>query len=563
MSLISGNVIFSGVSINLSQNPNAILGLSTFLNTSINSGIINSGCFLDNSINLGCVIHTVSFYGNSINSGVISGNAEFGDTAKNCGTVSGNAIFSGYSVNESLVHGTAQFDTNATNNGTVDNYVPPNHIYQHGSYWSDDATLINGSILYTGRYTNNLAANVSFSQDGNAITTNGSGVVTVSSSKSWSVSGDNNGGTLYTSNSVTDLDGATIYTNSALNNTYNSNMFTYNGAVYDTDISGIASVRTWKQWNIDNNGGYFYTSIETTDLNGATIYTNTALSTPNVGISFVISGVKYASNGSALVNSYKSWNVSYANYATLYTAVSVQSLDGASNVYSNALLTTSFTDDFTISGTSYTYSNGTYGAASYKIWAVSDDDNSGILYTSNSVTDINFNATVHRAKELNYPYSLNSFTYNGIIYDTTSQGLVSERAWKAWSVSNTNVSTLYTLKCVTDLQGACIYTDSGLGNGYIGGSFTYGTFEYDDSVNYGTCTFDMCAGTPCFRNWRDWSVIDCMSQSNTFYTCYNAFSLLAHQIYYTCQLDTTRNGETFTYCGTCYCTDSNGCVSYL
>ena len=491
MSLISGNVIFTGSSINLNQNPNTILGLPTFVGNSINSGVISSGCFLDNSINLGQVIYCANFYGSSINCGVISGNAQFGNTAQNCCMVSGNAIFTGSSINQATVHGTASFASGATNNGTVDNYTPPNHPYQHSSYWSDDSTLVDGSILYTGRYVNTLATNVSFSQDGNSITTNGSGVVTVSTSKSWSVS-SNSYNTLYTSNSVTDLNGATVYTDSELSNIYNG-LFTY-------------------------------------------------------------SSVKYASNGSGLANSYKEWDISYSSQSTIYTSVDVTDVTSASNAYSSPLLTNGFSDDFAVSGTSYTYSNGSYIPASYKIWGVTDDSNGGILYTSSITVDLN-GAYIYRNKQLNSAYSLSSFTYDGTIYDTNVSSGASERLWKSWSVSG-DVSTVYTTIATSDLDGATVYTDSALSSLVSGGSFSGGSFTYGGNI------YDVTSGTAHIRIWKLWSVTDDMND-NSLYTCYTVSSLPTNIVYTSCSLNTVYSCSCFNYCSTSYCTDEYGTVGYL
>ena len=62
----------------------------------------------------------------------------------------------------------------------------PRHPYAHGSYYSDDETLVDGvSLLYTGKYNNTLATNVSFTEGLYNVTTNGSGVVALVLSANW------------------------------------------------------------------------------------------------------------------------------------------------------------------------------------------------------------------------------------------------------------------------------------------------------------------------------------------------------------------------------------------
>jgi len=56
-----------------------------------------------------------------------------------------------------------------------------NHHYVHGSYYADVAVLVSGTtVLYTASDSNTVVANVTFNTTTNTITTNGSGVVTIS-----------------------------------------------------------------------------------------------------------------------------------------------------------------------------------------------------------------------------------------------------------------------------------------------------------------------------------------------------------------------------------------------
>lgn len=199
MSLISGNVTFYDNSINNSTDPTTIVGIPLFLDNSSNEGVIYSGTFSGNSINvgevqssatfvglavnsgavavatfsdsavnLGDITNSGTFYGTAVNSGivsiavftgnavnlgVISGSGLFYGTAINSGVVSGNAIFADTTINNGTVQGNANFATGAANQGgtvvgntgTYGDVAPKNGAYSDGYY-------INGSIDY---YYNN------------------------------------------------------------------------------------------------------------------------------------------------------------------------------------------------------------------------------------------------------------------------------------------------------------------------------------------------------------------------------------------------------------------------
>ena len=223
---------FSGSAVNVGVVTQAAVFSGSASNT---SNSVASATFSGSSSNTGEVA-TAVFTGNSTNTGVITGNAYFAGGAVNAGTVTGNAIFDDTSSNTGTVTGVASLAPTATNSGTVASsevyvkngyytsgyyeagtltapivglhlvvdksgfyyYFPSSgspveagaymmYSFNSGAYWSTSQSLANGVVLYT-TYTAtfaNIAANVSFADGNNTITTNANGVVTVVVVSNW------------------------------------------------------------------------------------------------------------------------------------------------------------------------------------------------------------------------------------------------------------------------------------------------------------------------------------------------------------------------------------------
>ena len=115
MGYISGNITFNDYSVNCATGENKITGIANFLGNSVNSGIVVTGVFAGNSINLGCSIIQSIFSGYSINCGVASGVCFFENT-QNCAPVCDAYFFGG--INQSTVCGTTIF-CNSCNYGYI------------------------------------------------------------------------------------------------------------------------------------------------------------------------------------------------------------------------------------------------------------------------------------------------------------------------------------------------------------------------------------------------------------------------------------------------------------
>jgi hypothetical protein len=141
---------------------------------------------------------------------------------------------------------------------------PFGHMYPHGNYWSDDETLVNGSYLFISPLLNTPAANVNFMEGNNNITTNGSGVVTVTPVVWYSDSSNyNNTITLNGSMSQGDAGGGVKYAvyngtswiNAAISQAVGTNDFTFEIFVNSAQEfpANTPSIMDWR--NAGNNYG--------------------------------------------------------------------------------------------------------------------------------------------------------------------------------------------------------------------------------------------------------------------------------------------------------------------
>jgi hypothetical protein len=94
-----------------------IIGIGIFLDSTQNTGTVQTGVFDDSATNSG-VTTNASFSGSATNTGTVVENATFTETAVNDGTVA-TAVFEGSSTNTGSVTGAVVFTGTAVNNGTV------------------------------------------------------------------------------------------------------------------------------------------------------------------------------------------------------------------------------------------------------------------------------------------------------------------------------------------------------------------------------------------------------------------------------------------------------------
>ena len=140
-------------------------------------------------------------------------------------------------------------------NATANEWRPFGHMYPHGTYWSDDETLVNGSYLFISPLLNTPAANVNFMEGTNNITTNGVGLVT-----------------------VTDV-------NWYLDSSSYARSVTKNGSITQGNDAGSA-----KYANFDGQSGYFHTDAIPLGTGDLTIELFVNHSTPDYNLGVFVNG---------------------------------------------------------------------------------------------------------------------------------------------------------------------------------------------------------------------------------------------------------------------------------
>jgi len=139
-------------------------------------------------------------------------------------------------------------------------WTPWGHMYAHSTYWSDDQTLINGSYLWTGNFTDAVAANVSFIEGDYIITTNENGIVSKAERNPWWVDTSGAQHVVSRNGSVTQIDeGGGV--KSALFNNNGYLITTATASEFDLS-SGDSTIEFWFK-PTSTNFQYLLLGIET------------------------------------------------------------------------------------------------------------------------------------------------------------------------------------------------------------------------------------------------------------------------------------------------------------
>ena len=200
-----------------------------------------------------------------------------------------------------------------------------NHQYQHDAYWSDDATLANGSILYEGQHNNSTANSITqFTEGDYYVNTNGSGVVSLTYVITHTYQYD-----AYWSDDATLANGSILYTGQHTSETANNiSQFTEGEFYVDTNSSGVVNL-TYVIDHPYSHGSYY--SDDATLANGSILYTGQHTNSTANSITQFTEGEFYVNtNSSGVVNltyvithtyshgSYYSDDATLANGSILY-----------------------------------------------------------------------------------------------------------------------------------------------------------------------------------------------------------------------------------------------------
>ena len=183
-------------------------------------------------------------------------------------------------ANVQFIEDAVSVSTNSA--GTVSVIYTYDHPYRHGSYWSNDSVLGYGSVLYTGQHNNTPATNVNFIEGEYTITTNGSGVVTKAYTYNNSFPHGN-----YFSSVETLADGSVLYTaqhssSPAANVVFIEGLFTVS-----TNGSGVVTLSYTYNHQYPHGTDIVYYSDDQTLVNGSVLYTGIRTGARAASVAFV------------------------------------------------------------------------------------------------------------------------------------------------------------------------------------------------------------------------------------------------------------------------------------
>jgi hypothetical protein len=180
-------------------------------------------------------------------------------------------------------------------NGVITSITAINHQYQHNVYWADVETLVNGSILYTGQYTNTKAINISFVSGDNTISTDSNGIVTIVLTSSINHPYQHGN---YWSDDQTLVNGSILYNGQNSNIRAASVTFVLGEYTVTTDGNGVVTL-TYTINHPHQHGDYW--SDDQTLSNGSILYTGQHSNVKAVNVSFVLGDYNVTTNANGVV----------------------------------------------------------------------------------------------------------------------------------------------------------------------------------------------------------------------------------------------------------------------
>ena len=408
----------------------------------------------------------------------------------NRAVINGAVIINAGGVNNAPVVGTVTINSGGTNSGNV-----TGNLYITSSTAVNTATAVTGNIILAEGVTNALSNLVRYSGSVvqvvsgslNATTYTGGTAgspVTAPNGTYYNLEGDNKART-YTSGTGED------FTGNAYNLTGDLRAYSWANGVQGALFTGTIGAASYTDGVLnvvgssmfvvsgDTNAGHLFTATGGSVTAGP-VYTSSSLTTFYTGV-FAYSGTDYYA-AAGTPNTYRSWTVTNdSNSGTLYTAPTGDVTSTA--VYTDTARSTTYAGVFTYSGTDYYATTGT--PVAYLTYTVTGDTNtvnSGFLY---SLVGFGGGPTEYLYTE---PALVNKYT-GYYMFDGGSYYALDGVAntYRAWTINGNNAVTVtYTAPDALDITSGdyLVYSDTALQT------------QYNDFYVYDSLTYLPSGGVP-------------------------------------------------------------------